>query len=272
MKSLFTDKYRLGFGTWNRSGDEAYKAVCDALTVGYRHIDTAQAYANEAEVGKAIAQSGIVRSELLITTKVDPVNFGPNCVKPSVEMSLDKLAVDNVDLLLLHFPSLFDEFEARDYIQQLADVQQQGLCKYIGVSNFTRHYLDIAIDILGAENIATNQVEIHAYMQNKTIVNYCRTQNISTTAYSPLARGQLLKNKQLQNIAVAHQATVAQIALAFLLTEGHVVIPSSSNIARATENFIANSIVLTPDDLDLIRGLDQGLRLIDEEWCPKWDK
>lgn len=262
---------QIGFGTWNRDLEETYAAVTEALDIGYEHIDTAQAYDNEEAVGKAIANSRVARSKIFLTTKVDPKNYGKNLVKPNVEKSLEKLRVDSVDLLLLHFPSLYDEFKAQDYIQQLQQVKEAGLAKQIGVSNFTKHYLEIAFDVIGVENIAMNQVEIHPYMQNKTIVEFCRRHNISTTAYSPLARGELLNDPTLITIAKAHNATTAQIALAFLITEGHIVIPSSSNKKRAIENFNANKITLFKNDINLIKALDKGMRLVDEPWCPKWD-
>lgn len=261
----------IGFGTWNRDNEETFAAVKEALTIGYRHIDTAQAYDNEAAVGQAIANCNIARSEIFLTTKVDPKNYGEHCVKPSVEQSLEKLQVESVDLLLLHFPSLYDEFEAEDYIQQIQQVKEAGLAKKIGVSNFTKHYLEIAFKTIGAENISMNQIEIHPYMQNNSIVNFCRRHNITTTAYSPLARGELINDPTLKTIAQKHNATTAQIALAFLLSQRHIIIPSSSNKKRAIENFNASKITLFKEDINLIQTLDKGMRLVNEPWCPKWD-
>lgn len=261
----------LGFGTWNRDGDEAFHAVLHALSLGYRHIDTAQAYGNEKQVGDAVRQSDLLRSELFLTTKVDPANYAPGHVGPSVELSLEKLGVAKVDLLLLHFPSLHDEYEAEEYVSQFAKVHEQGLCRFVGVSNFTKRYLDIAISILGAATIFTNQVEVHAYMQNRPIVDYCNLHDIRVTAYSPLARGKLLGDPVLAAIASKHQITVPQVALAFLLNEGFVVIPSSSNRDRAADNLLASRVQLDKDDMILIRSLDRGLRLVDEDWCPDWD-
>lgn len=270
--TLHKDIPKLGIGTWNRDKTEAYQVVYEALGLGYRHIDTAQAYDNEEAVGKALSDFGIKRTDYFLTTKVDPINYGVGCVMPSVETSLKKLQVESVDLLLLHFPSLYDKYEAKNYIQQLLSVKEAGLASQIGVSNFTQHYLDIAVEILGADAIATNQVEIHAYMQNKPIVDYCRSLGISTTAYSPLARGELINDATLKIIAQNHNATTAQVALAFLLAEGHIVIPSSANKKRAQENFLALDITLNEKDISTIRTLEKGLRLVDEEWCPAWDQ
>ncbi|GLR71933.1 aldo/keto reductase [Agaribacter marinus] len=261
----------LGYGTWDRAGDVAYRGVFDALTLGYRHIDTAQAYSNEIDVGKALAASGLDRDAYFLTTKVDPINFGPGQVAPSVERSLEHLQVNSVDLLLLHFPSLHDEYEAEDYISQLGEVYENGYAKFIGVSNFTKHYLDIALDVLGEGLIANNQVEIHAYMQNQAIVDYCRSLDIVTTAYSPLARGALIKDPVLQGIASELGGTSSQVALAFLLAEGHVVIPSSVSQERAASNLAASKLTLSSSHVDAIRALERGMRLVDEDWCPKWD-
>lgn len=269
MKSIHIPA--MGYGTWNRSGKEAYNGVIQALNLGYRHIDTAQAYNNEEEVGHAIVDSTINRHELFLTTKVDPINYAPGKILPSVEESLKKLNVPHVDLLLLHFPSLHNEYDAYEYCTQMLDVKERGLTTHIGVSNFTKHYLDIAAEIWDYKNIYTNQIEIHAYMQNQAIVDYCRVHNIQTTAYSPLARGKLIHDPILTKIAKKHSATTAQVALAFLLNEGHIVIPSSTNKERAKENYEANNIVLSEAEIIAIRKLERGLRLVDEDWCPKWD-
>lgn len=262
---------QIGYGTWNRDGEVAYRGVSDALEIGYRHIDTAQAYGNEEFVGAAILESGIARDDVFLCTKVDPVNFAPGNIRPSVEHSLEKLRVDRVDLLLLHFPSIHDEFVAEEYIQQFAEVFDSGLSRHIGVSNFTKHYLNIALKVLDDRPLRMNQVELHAYMQNRPIVSFCREHGIALTAYSPLARGALIDDPVLMRIAETHSVTSSQVALAFLLAEGFAVIPSSVNKVRSSENFLATHTVLSEGERRAIRALDRGLRLVDEDWCPKWD-
>ncbi len=260
-----------GFGTWNRDGDEAYLTVRAALDVGYRHIDTAEGYKNEEFVGKAIAESGIARNDVFITTKVAPESFGPGQILPHVKVSLDKLRVDEVDLLLLHWPSPQDRYDVNDYVAQFAEVYDLGLAKQIGVSNFTKKYLDAAIEILGERPIATNQVECHVLMQNRVIVDYSRSKGISTTAYSPLARGALSNHQGLMALGKAHDATPEQVGLAFLLAEGHIVIPSSSNPERIKSNWDAQKLKLSTDEIALIRTYDEGRRLVNGAWCPVWD-
>jgi 2,5-diketo-D-gluconate reductase B len=260
-----------GFGTWNRDGDEAYHSVRAALDVGYRHIDTAEGYKNEEFVGKAIAESGVPRAEVFITTKVAPESFGPGQILGHVKTSLQKLRVDKVDLLLLHWPSIKDQYDVNDYVAQFAEVFDLGLAKQIGVSNFTKKYLDAAISILGKRPIATNQVECHVLMQNRVIVDYTRSKGISTTAYSPLARGALSNHEGLIAIGKKHNATPEQVGLTFLLAEGHIVIPSSSNPARIKSNWDAQKLELSADEIALIRTYNEGRRLVDGAWCPVWD-
>ena len=262
----------IGYGTWNRDGDEAHNGVVRALEVGYRHIDTAEGYRNEEHVGRAIADSGVPRSDIFLTTKVAPESFGPGQIRPHVEASLEKLRTDKVDLLLLHYPSIDDEFEIEDYMAQFAEVFDAGLTRHIGVSNFTRRYIDRALELLGDRTITTNQCEIHVYLRNRIIVEHCEAKGIPMTAYSPLARGAVADDPLLKEIATQHGATPSQIALAFLLAEGHVVIPSSGNPERIAENFEAKDVSLSEHEVARIRKLDEGRRLIDGPWCPAWDE
>jgi 2,5-diketo-D-gluconate reductase B len=263
---------QIGYGTWQRDGDEAVRSVGWALEAGYRHIDTAEGYGNEASVGRAIAESGLPRGEIFLTTKVGPEHLGPGQVRAHAEASLEKLRTDRVDLLLIHWPSVGDRYDMADYLGQLAEVQEAGLATHIGVSNFTRRHIDRAVELLGEGRIATNQVEIHPLMQNRPIVEHCRGRGIPLTAYSPLARGRVADNAEMQAIAAAHDATPGQIALAFLLAEGVVAIPTSSNRARIAENLAAADIRLDADEIDRIRALDAGLRLVNGAFAPEWDE
>ncbi len=262
---------QMGYGTWNRSGDECYQGVLEALRIGCRHIDTAEGYKNEELVGKAIADSGVSRDEIFLTTKIAPESYAPGNILPTVRASLKKLRSDQVDLLLLHWPSIKDEYVAEEYLGQFAEVYDLGLTKNIGVSNFTKHYLDKALKTLGDRKITTNQCEIHVFMQNRVIVDYSASKGIPMTAYSPLARGAVAGNPLLVEIGKAHDATEAQIALAFLMHEGHVVIPSSSKPVRIAQNFAAKDIVLSAAEMVRLRGLETGKRLVNGAWCPKWD-
>ncbi len=262
---------RFGFGTYKHGDDETRRIVLEALEIGYRHIDTAQMYGNEHAVGGAIKDSGLKREEIFITTKVGPDSFAPGQVIKEARASLDKLGLDKVDLYLLHWPSPQDRYDANDYVAQLGSVQDAGLAAQIGVSNFTKKYLDVALRILGAARIATNQVECHVLLQNRPIVDYTRTQGIPITAYCPLARGHLSESAGLVAIAKKHGATPEQVGLAFLLAEGHIVIPSSSKRERIQGNWDAQKLKLSTDEVTAIRKLDENRRLVDGAWCPKWD-
>jgi 2,5-diketo-D-gluconate reductase B len=261
-----------GFGTWNHPEEETYRIVLDALEIGYRHIDTAEMYGNERAVGRAIKDSGLKRDEIFLTTKVAPENFAPGQIIKHARASLDKLGVDKVDLYLLHWPSPQDKYDANDYVTQLAGVLDAGLATQIGVSNFTKKYLDVALRVLGAARIATNQVEAHVLMQNRPIVDYTRSHGIPITAYCPLARGHLSESAGLVAIAKKHGVSPEQVGLAFLRAEGHVVIPSSSKRERVQSNWDAQKVTLSASEIAAIRKLDEGRRLVDGAWCPVWDK
>jgi len=263
---------RIGYGTWNRPDKAAYEGSLAALEAGYRHLDCAEGYDNEEYVGRAINDAGIARDELWITTKVAPESFGPGQIRPHVEASLDKLGVGPVDLLLLHYPSIDDEYDITDYMAQFADVYDAGLCKAIGVSNFTIPYLAKAQELLGDRTVLTNQVELHVYLHNTPIVNECRKAGIKLTAYSPLARGAVLDDPVLQKIGQKHGATTGQIALAWLLAQGHLVIPSAGSPERIAENLAAGKVKLDDMDVCEINSLNTDMRLVDGPWCPKWDE
>jgi len=260
---------QIGYGTWTRTGDAARQCVLWALEAGYRHIDTAVGYGNEAEVGAALAEARVARSEVFVTTKVPPDHLGPGMVRPLVERSLDKLRTDQVDLLLVHWPS--PKFGMEDYLAQLGEAFDQGLARFIGVSNFTASQIDRAIGLLAPRTITTNQVEIHPLMQNRAIVEHCRRCDIPLTAYSPLARGAVADVPEIVAIAKANGATPGQIALAFLIAEGFVVIPTSSRRARIVENLGALDVKLSDAEIATMRGLDRGSRMVNPSWAPKWD-
>ncbi|KOF17164.1 aldo/keto reductase [Ensifer adhaerens] len=262
---------QIGYGTWNRSAEEAYQGVIWALEAGCRHIDTAQGYNNEQHVARGIKDAGVPRNEIFITTKVKPENYGPGAVMPSVMESLEKLQTDQVDLLLLHWPSPHNKYALADYVGQLAEVFDAGLAKRIGVSNFTKSLIDESIRLLGDRTITTNQVECHVYMQNQPIIDHCESLGIAITAYSPLARGAVVGDPVLEEIGKTHDATGEQIALAFLMAKGHIVIPSSGKKDRIVSNFDTRKITLTPTEIKRIEALEKGMRLVNGDWCPVWD-
>ena len=267
MKTIPT----IGYGTWNRPDETAYECTLAALKAGYRHLDCAEGYENEEYVGKAIKEFALPREELWITTKVAPESFGPGQIRPHVEASLEKLGVSDVDLLLLHYPSIKDEYDIADYMAQFAAVYDAGLCRNIGVSNFTKTYIDQAQVLLGDRTLLTNQVELHVYLHNTPIVSHCDQKGLRMTAYSPLARGAVVNDPVLQEIGAQVGGTASQVALAWLIAKGYIVIPSAGSPARIAENLAAGDLTLADDQVKAIDALDKGMRLVDGPWCPAWD-
>ncbi len=261
----------IGLGTFRLKGQQVIDSVRTGLELGYRHIDTAQIYDNEADVGQAIAQSGVARKELFVTTKIWTENLAAGKLIPSLKESLAKLRLDQVDLTLIHWPSPQDAIAVDQYMAALQEARQQGLTSQIGVSNFTIAHLRQAIDAVGAENIATNQIEIHPYLQNRRVVEFAHSQGIHLTAYMPLAYGKVLQDPVIQGIAAAHQATPAQVTLAWLLEQGFAVIPSSTKRDNLASNLAARELRLTAADMAAIAGLDRNERLANPDFAPHWD-
>ncbi|GHA32304.1 2,5-diketo-D-gluconate reductase B [Devosia pacifica] len=261
----------LGFGTFGRTGDEGIAAITTALETGYRHLDTAQVYNTERENGEAIRRSGIARNEIFVTTKIDHSNFADGTLIPSLEKSLEALQLDQVDLTLIHWPSPNGEIAPEVYLPQLAEAQQRGLTKHIGLSNFTIALIDKAEEILGPGTLLTNQVELNPFMQNRKLADYCMKKDIRITCYLPIAKGRLGDEPKLREIAERHNATVEQVAVAWELARGYAAIPTSSKAERIRSNFKALDLTLSPDDIELIDTIDRGDRRINPDWGPDWD-
>lgn len=261
-----------GLGTFRLKGQTVIDSVRNALDVGYRAIDTAQIYDNEAEVGQAIAEAGVARDDLFVTTKVWIANFSHDALLDSLRESLRKLRTDHVELTLIHWPSPKDAVPMAEYLGALAEAKSQGLTRQIGISNFTIAQTRQAIDILGADAIATNQIEVHPYLQNRALIAFLKDQGIHVTAYMSLAYGEVLKDPVIQAIADRHQATPAQVALAWALQQGYAVIPSSTKRENLASNLLAADLRLSEEDMAQIATLDRGQRLANPAAiAPDWD-
>ena len=221
---------QMGFGTFDRTGPQGVDAILTALETGYRHVDTAQTYGTERECGEALRRSGLGRSEVFVTTKISTDNFGPGMLVPSLRRSLDDLQLEQVDLTLLHWPSPNGRLPLAVYLEQLAEAHVAGLTRLIGVSNFTIALIEAARAILGALPISNNQFEMNPYLQNKKLVTYCKNSNIPVTCYLPIARGRLAGDPVLEPIARRHDASVEQVALAFEMQQGLIVIPPPARL------------------------------------------
>jgi 2,5-diketo-D-gluconate reductase B len=256
---------KLGFGTWEILGRDCEEAVADALEIGYRHIDTAQAYDNEAEVGKAIAASGFSRKELWLTTKLWREEYGR--VRDSAQESLERLQVDCIDLLLLHWPN--DDFPLDATLDALAGLREEGLIKHFGVSNFPAGMLR---DALSIAPIFADQVEFHPYLDQQPLVDLAAEMDFMVTAYSPLARGRVPDEPVLREIGEQYGKTAGQVTLRWLLDKPNVAtIPKASSHERRVENFEVFDFTLSDDDRAKIAALANGDRIIDPRWAPDWD-
>lgn len=259
----------LGFGTWKLQGDECARAVQLALDVGYRHIDTAQIYDNEAQVGQAIRQSGVARQDLFITTKLWVDNYGRNVARPALDTSLKKLQLDHVDLLLLHWPT--KDMELGFLLDTLQEFMAQGKTKAIGVSNFPVAFLREAIETHKAQ-IANNQVEYHVMLGQDKILDYARAHDMSVTAYSPLGRGRMVDEVVLQHIGEKHGKTPGQVALRWLVQQdGVVAIPKAASEKHIRANIDIFDFELDGMDLQVIAAMDKTRRASNPDWGPVWD-
>jgi len=262
---------QLGLGTYGRTGEDGTRAMLTAIEIGYRHLDTAQTYNTEANVGEAMRRSGLPRDAFFVTTKVGDDNLDRAHFLPSVEASLKTIGVDQVDLLLIHWPSVGHAVPFEHYIEALAEAQRLGHAKLIGVSNFPIALLDRTETLLGKGAIATNQVEIHPYLQSRRLCAHARKIGLQLTAYQPLAHGRVSRDEVLNNIARRHGVTASAVALAFLMGDGHIVIPASSSEVHLRANFAASGVRLDAAEIAEIRTLEQGLRVINPPKSPVWD-
>jgi len=248
---------QLGFGTYLVPPDDAERVVAIALQVGYRHIDTAALYGNESNVGVAIAQSGIPRDELFITTKLWNDQHDPDKARVAINASLEKLGLDHVDLYLIHWPS--PRVYGDSYVaawDELQEFKREGLATSIGVSNFNPAHLDK----LRGETPAVNQVELHPSFTQVPLRDEMARRGILIESWSPLGRGSDLKSDTVAQIAADTAHTPAQVVIRWHLQHGFVVIPKSVNRARIEDNVVVFDFELTQAQMDAIDGLNRDDR------------
>lgn len=261
-----------GLGTFRLAGQAVIDSVKSALELGYRAIDTAQIYGNEADIGQAIAESGVPRPDLFITTKIWVDNYAADKLVPSLRESLAKLRTDHADLTLIHWPAPGNGVELADYMAALAEAKKLGLTRQIGVSNFNIELTRQAIAAVGAGEIATNQIELSPYLQNARLTAFLKEQDITVTSYMTLAYGKVLKDPVLAEIAAKHDATVAQVALAWAMQLGYAVIPSSTRRENLASNLLARDLKLDAEDMARIAALERNGREVSPEGlAPAWD-
>ncbi|TGL21287.1 aldo/keto reductase [Leptospira bourretii] len=247
---------QLGLGVWKSRPKECLDAVKSALSLGYRHIDTAAIYGNESEVGAAIKESGINRSDIFLVTKLWNADQGYDSALRAIDVSLNKLGTDYVDMYLIHFPV---SGKRKESWKALEKIKADGKAKSIGVSNFMVSHLEELLKETGTVP-AMNQVEYHPFLQDIELKEYCLKKGILLEAYSPLAHGQKLEDPRITALANRYQKSNAQILIRWSLQAGHVVIPKSKNPVRIKENADVFDFVLSDEDMLEISSWNENFR------------
>ncbi|MCZ4492689.1 MAG: aldo/keto reductase [Conexibacter sp.] len=249
---------QLGFGTWQIPPQQAADVVTRALLAGYRHVDTAAAYENEAGVGQAIHAAGLQRDDVYLTTKLQNSDHGYEQAKRALRASLGRLEVEHVDLYLIHWPVPSTDRYVETW-QAMIELQQEGLTRSIGVSNFNQPHLERIIAETGVTP-AVNQIELHPYLQQTGLRRAHADLGIVTEGWSPLAQGRVAQDPAIKEIADAHGVSNGQVAIRWQLQLGNVVFPKSVTQERIEENFDVFGFELTDAELAAIASLDAGER------------
>lgn len=261
----------LGLGTFGLTGHACVRAVGAALAAGYRHIDTAAMYGNEAEVGEGLRASGVDRDQVFVTTKVWLDDIAPRNLERSAEGSLERLGLPDVDLLLIHWPNRAVPLERST--AALCNAKRRGLARHIGVSNYTVGMLDEAVR-RASEPLVTNQVEYHPYLDQTAVMSACRRHGLALTAYCPLGRAGVLEDQGIRTIAARHGRTVSQVVLRWHVQQpGVVAIPKSGTPEHIAENGDVFGFELTPQEMAAISALKRpNGRVVDPGFGPEWDR
>jgi 2,5-diketo-D-gluconate reductase B len=223
----------LGLGTWELRGRPCARVVEQALRLGYRHVDTAEMYDNEREVGEGLHASGVKRRDVFVTTKIWPSHFAPRALERAARDCLVRLRLSDVDLLLLHWPN--PQVPLSETIGALCKVKSDGLARHIGISNFTVTLIEEAFSV-ATEPLVCDQIECHPFLDQSKVIAACRDHGMAVVAYSPIARGNAKNDEVLARIGAAHKKTAAQVSLRYLVQQDIVVIPRTSKLDRLAEN------------------------------------
>jgi diketogulonate reductase-like aldo/keto reductase len=261
----------VGLGTWDLRGRACARVVEQALRLGYRHVDTAEMYDNEREVGEGVHASGVKRNDVFVTTKIWPSHFAPRELERAARECLVRLRLSEVDLLLLHWPN--PQIPLEETLGALCKVKRNGLARHIGVSNFTVALIEQALKIT-SEPLVCDQVECHPFLDQSKVIAACREHDMAVVAYSPIARGTARNDKVLAKIGAAHKKTAAQICLRFLVQQNIVVIPRTSKLERLSENAAIFDFTLSEQEMAEIAALsNRDGRIVDWAYSgrAKWD-
>lgn len=255
-----------GLGTWqNDDADQCAESVQTALEMGYRHIDTAQAYRNEDAVGRGIADADVAREDIFLATKVWVSELAHDAVIATTEDSLERLGVDSVDLLYIHWPS--GEYDPEGTIGAFNQLYDEGKIERFGVSNFEPHHVEVARDHADMPVFA-NQVEMHPLMPQTELREFAAETDLELVAYSPLARGQVFENDTIAEIAADHDASPAQVSLAWLREKGVTAIPKATSEAHIRDNYGSIELDLDAEEIDRIDAIEDRDRRVHPDFAP----
>ena len=255
-----------GLGTWqNDDADQCAESVQTALEMGYRHIDTAQAYRNEDAVGRGIADADVAREDIFLATKVWVSELAHDAVIATTEDSLERLGVDSVDLLYIHWPS--GEYDPEGTIGAFNQLYDEGKIERFGVSNFEPHHVEVARDHADMPVFA-NQVEMHPLMPQTELREFAADTDLELVAYSPLARGQVFENDTIAEIAADHDASPAQVSLAWLREKGVTAIPKATSEAHIRDNYGSIELDLDAEEIDRIDAIEDRDRRVHPDFAP----
>ena len=258
----------LGLGTWeNDDPEQCTESVKTALEMGYRHVDTAQIYGNEAAVGKGLSAADVDRDDVFLATKVWIDNLAPEDVAASTRESLQKLDTEYVDLLYVHWPA--GAYDPEETLSAFAELRDDGLIDRIGVSNFEPEHLDAATDALGEAPFA-NQVECHPLLRQEELREYADANGVELVGYSPLARGKILDEPTVGEIAEKHGVSAAQVSLAWLREKGVTAIPKATGEDHIADNWASLGLELDDEDIQQIDGLGRTDRQLNPDFGPNW--
>ncbi|MFW5713139.1 MAG: aldo/keto reductase [Brevefilum sp.] len=258
----------MGFGTNALKGDSGIQAIKTALDAGYRLIDTAQSYGNEAEVGRAIAESDLLRNEIFVTTKITDENQGYQKTMDSTKASLEKMQMDYIDLLLVHWPNVENFDQSIETFKALIELREQGKVNTIGVSNYTPKLIQDTID---ATNIvpSVNQVEFHPFLFQKELLEYCNEREIRIESYCPIARAEKTEAPVLQRLAEKYKKTPIQVILRWHIEHGLIPIPRSADPDHIKANTEIFDFSLTAEEIEAMNQLDEDYRIVNPEKGPE---
>ncbi len=256
----------LGLGTWqNTDPEQCAESVRTALEAGYRHVDTAQAYGNEAAVGRGVDRADVDRADVFVATKVWTDNLAPDAVRETARESIERLGTDYVDLLYVHWPA--GDYDPEATLPAFAELHDEGLVRHTAVSNFTPELVDEATEVWGTEPFA-NQVEMHPLLPQEELRAHCEAAGVHVVAYSPLARGAVLDVPEIREVADDHGVSAAQVALAWVREKGATAIPKATSAGHVRDNWASLDLELDDEDVAAIDSIEREERFVDPSFAP----